>query len=92
LFLCIFLLSAAAAQAATVYRSTGPDGQVVYSDKPPADGKVQKTLNFANLPATPMPDSVLKYRQELEKSLLYNGQRVQGYSRQAYDALFGAAR
>jgi len=56
-------------QAATVYRSVGPDGQIIYSDKPPADGKIEKTLSFVDLPSTPMPESVLKYRNELQKSM-----------------------
>lgn len=59
----------ALALAATLYKSIGPDGRVVYSDRPPQNGKVEKTFNFANLPSTPLPDSVLRYRQELEKGL-----------------------
>lgn len=141
--------------AATLYKSIGPDGRVVYSDQPPQTGKVEKTFNFANLPSTPLPESVLRYRQELEKSmsnrlaaspvsknpvllwakwcgyckqaetylnekriafqkqdvdtadgmralaesggrgvpvLLVNGQKVQGFSRPAYDALFASAK
>lgn len=70
LFLLALLLPLAwVTQAATVYRSVGPDGQVVYSDKPPADGKIEKTLSFVDLPSTPMPESVLKYRDELQKSM-----------------------
>jgi len=65
----VALLAPALSQAATVYRSVGPDGQIIYSDKPPADGKIEKTLGFVDLPSTPMPDSVLKYRDELQKSM-----------------------
>jgi len=147
------------ALAETVYKSVGPDGKVIYSQEPPAGGKVEKTLNFSNLPSTPLPDSVLRYRDELQKSMsrklsdagkpratgqpalfsaqwcgycrqakaylaekrigyqeydidtpngmrafvelgggrgvpvmLWNGKKVQGFSRPAYDALFSASR
>jgi glutaredoxin len=151
-------LAPAAIHADTVYRSVGPDGKVTYSPRPPADGKIDKTLVFENLPSSPLPDSVLRHRRELMKSvnqrladagkanraqlaffmaqwcgyckqakrylaekgirhaeydidtaegmrafveagevrgipvMLFNGQRVQGFSRGAYDALFASAR
>ncbi len=56
-------------QAETVYKSVGPDGRITYSQDPPSAGKVEKTLSFANLPSTPLPDSVLRYREQLEKSM-----------------------
>lgn len=52
-----------------VYRSISPDGRVVYSDQPPATGKVQKVYSFENLPASPVPPTVERYRQELEGSM-----------------------
>jgi len=57
------------AMAETLYKTIGPDGRVEYTDRPPADGKAAKTLNFADLPATPLPDSVLRYREQLKKSM-----------------------
>lgn len=57
------------ANAETLYKSVGPDGRVEYTDRPPADGKAAKTLNFADLPATPLPESVLRYREQLQKSM-----------------------
>ena len=65
----ILLLLPALTQAGTVYKSVGTDGKITYSDQPPSAGKVAKTLNLANLPATPLPDSVVRYRNELEKSM-----------------------
>ncbi len=49
------LLAATAAAAGTVYKSTAPDGSVVYSDHPPADGKVDKVISFDDLPSSPVP-------------------------------------
>ncbi len=64
---CILL--PALTQAGTVYKSVGPDGKIIYSDQPPPAGKVEKTLNFADLPSTPLPESVIRYRDELQKSM-----------------------
>lgn len=146
-------------QADTVYKSVGPDGRITYSQDPPSAGKVEKTLSFTNLPSTPLPESVLRYREQLEKStgkrldesakprlsgqatlfmaqwcgyckqakrylsekaipyqeydidtpvgmrafvelgagkgvpvMLWNGRKVQGFTRAAYDTLFSASR
>jgi glutaredoxin len=48
------LLAATAAGAQTVYKSTNPDGSVVYSDKPPAGGKIDKIITFPDLPSSPL--------------------------------------
>ncbi len=69
LVLAAFALASAAIQADTVYRSVGPDGKVTYSQRPPPDGKIDKTLVFQNLPSTPLPESTLRYRAELMKSM-----------------------
>lgn len=61
--------SAFAAHAGTLYKSVGPDGRIIYSDQPPADSKVEKTIAFTNLPATPLPAAVLRYREELQKGV-----------------------
>ena len=62
-------LASAAIHADTVYRSVGPDGKVTYSQRPPADGKIDKTIVFQNLPSSPLPESVLRHRRELMKSM-----------------------
>jgi len=64
-----FAFASAAIHADTVYRSVGPDGKVTYSQRPPADGKIDKTLVFQNLPSSPLPESTLRYRAELMKSM-----------------------
>jgi glutaredoxin len=71
LCICVLgsLLIPSAALADTLYKSIDPDGKVIYSDRPPTDAKVQKTLTFSNLPASPLPESVIRYRQELQKSV-----------------------
>jgi glutaredoxin len=68
IFIALFA-AFAITQADTVYKSVGPDGKIIYSQDPPAGGRAAKTLTFTNLPSTPMPDSVLRYRDELEKSM-----------------------
>ena len=49
------LLAASAAAAGTVYKSTAPDGSIVYSDHPPANGKIDKTISFDDLPMSVVP-------------------------------------
>jgi glutaredoxin len=63
------LLLAPAVQSATVYRSVDADGKVVYSDKPLASGKVQRQLNIASGPTSPLPDAVVRYQADLDKSM-----------------------
>ena len=54
--------------AATVYKTVGADGKVIYTDQPPADSKTAATLNIAEQPSSPLPASVLKYQEQLAKS------------------------
>ena len=68
MFLWLFAMPALT-QGETVYKSVGPDGRITYSQDPPSAGKVEKTLSFTNLPSTPLPESVLRYREQLEKSM-----------------------
>ena len=53
----MFVLPVASASAAAqiVYKSISPDGSVVYSDKPPSEGKVEKIIEFPDLPSSPVP-------------------------------------
>jgi len=48
------LLIAAPAATQTIYQSRGANGVPVYSDKPPTDGKVEKTLVYQYLPSSPV--------------------------------------
>ncbi len=60
---------AMAATAETVYKVVGPDGEITYSDKPPSDrARTTNTLEFRNLPSSPLPAQVLRFREQLEKS------------------------
>ena len=66
---CIFLLTLVMSAAAdTVYKVVGPDGEITYSDKPPAERARTNTLEFRNLPSSPLPNHVLRFREQLEKS------------------------
>lgn len=139
------------APAQNLYKSIGPDGRIVYSDRRPAEGRIEKTLQFKNLPASSLPASASSQLEQLRKQkgaqqaaaqagqvviyttswcgyckkakaylagkgisyreldietgpgmaayaqaggeggvplLFYRGQRVQGYSKEAYDSLF----
>ena len=52
LILALVAGSASDVRAETIYKSVGPDGSVVYSDHPPANGKVEKKFEFADLPSS----------------------------------------
>lgn len=56
------------ANGETVYKITRPDGEVTYSDKPPAGKSQAETLEFRNLPSSALPPEVLRFREQLEKS------------------------
>jgi glutaredoxin len=62
LFLC------GLACAGEVYKSIGADGKVQYGDRKPAAGQVE-ILRLPDLPASPLPASVLRYREDLQRSL-----------------------
>ncbi len=64
----ITLALAMSTSADTVYKAVGPDGEITYSDKPPADRARTNTLEFRNLPSSPLPAEVLRFREQLEKS------------------------
>lgn len=53
--------------AQTLYKSIGPDGRVVYSDRPPAEGRLEKTITFENLPSSPLPASAASYVEQLSR-------------------------
>jgi glutaredoxin len=61
------LLSVTAANAQTLYKSVGPDGKTVYSDRPPPDGRIQKTLKFENLPTSTLPADSTSYVEQLRR-------------------------
>ncbi|MEO8185932.1 MAG: glutaredoxin family protein [Burkholderiaceae bacterium] len=66
---CLLSLALAmSASAETVYKVVGPDGEITYSDKPPSDRARTNTLEFRNLPSSPLPAHVLRFREQLEKS------------------------
>ena len=63
-FLCL-MLAVGAAQAGKIYKHTLPNGDVVYSDKPPAadqgeESKVERLQSFSLPPAPPLEDSTAK--------------------------------
>ena len=64
----VTLVIAMTASADTVYKAVGPDGEITYSDKPPSDRARANTLEFRNLPSSPLPPEVLRFREQLEKS------------------------
>lgn len=72
--LALLLLCSAATMtgpfAATLYKSVGPDGTTHYSDRPPADGRIEKTLQFENLPSSALPAATSTYVEQLRKANL----------------------
>ena len=60
--------SAIAQTTTTLYKSVGPDGNVVYGDRPPTDGRTAKALPFESLPASPLSSETLAYLEQLEHS------------------------
>ena len=61
------VLAADAPTQTTLYKSVGPDGRIVYGDRPPADGRSAQTLKFENLPSSPLSPATLAYLEQLKK-------------------------
>jgi glutaredoxin len=61
-------LPATTTWAQTLYKSIGPDGKAVYGDKPPVDGRLEKTLKVESLPNTALPPNYLAELQTLRKA------------------------
>jgi glutaredoxin len=64
LFLCAVALPLA--QAQTLYKVVTPDGRVLYTDHPPTQGKLLKTLTPDAAPATALPASAAEQLAKLQ--------------------------
>lgn len=69
LLLILALLLPLAAGAGSIYKSTGSNGNRIYSDEPQANTRNQQVIEFNEAPATPLPDSVIQYRKNLEERI-----------------------
>jgi glutaredoxin len=72
LMLVVFMIAgpvhgADAPSQTTLYKSVGPGGKTIYSDRPPVDGRASKAMKFENLPSTPLSPATLAYLEQLEK-------------------------
>lgn len=65
----LLLLFGAPLGAQTLYKSTGPNGEVIYSAKPLTGARVEKTLEYTPGPSNPLPDYVLRFKEEITKKL-----------------------
>lgn len=63
------LMQSPQSRAETLYKTLDADGRAIYSDRPPTVGKVVKTIDVVSPPSTPLPESVLRYRDELRRSM-----------------------
>ena len=54
------------ATAQTLYKSVMPDGSILYSDRPPAQGQVVKTLTPDIAPSTALPVSAVEQLRRWE--------------------------
>lgn len=67
LLLACALAASAAIPAQTVYKSIGPDGKVVYSDRAPTAGRLEKTMKF-ELASSALPASAASYMEQFRKA------------------------
>lgn len=58
---------ACSALAQELFKSVGPGGRVVYSDRRPTDGRVEKTMKIEQAPSSALPDSTLSYVEQLRR-------------------------
>lgn len=64
--LFLAMLALPCAQAQSLYKVVTPDGRVLYTDKPPAQGKVLKTLTPDAAPTTALPPSAAEQLARLQ--------------------------
>jgi glutaredoxin len=88
---CLVLLAPAIIHADTLYKSVDAEGRVTYSDKRQNAGKVVETFDFKFLPATPLPDSVIREQAELQKKLKAKLSAASSPSDMRQTTLFSAA-
>jgi glutaredoxin len=66
--LCIWLPVCVAQTTTTLYKSIGPDGRTIYSDRPAPNASDSRAITFRNLPATPLSPQTLAFIEEMRKS------------------------
>jgi glutaredoxin len=64
--LALYALALPIVQAQTLYKVVTPDGRVLYTDQPPAKGKVLKTLTPDAAPATALPPPAAEQLAKLQ--------------------------
>ncbi len=57
-----------AVSAQTVYKSVGPNGQIVYSDRAPTVGHLEKTMKFADLPSSALAASAASFMEQFRRT------------------------
>ena len=67
LLLARALAASVAVPAQTVYKSIGPDGKVVYSDRAPTTGRLEKEMKF-ELASSALPASAASYMEQFRKA------------------------
>lgn len=68
LVLCAVLTTTTPIAQTLLYKSVGPDGKIVYSDRAPTEGRLEKTMKFENLPNSPLPASATSQIDILRKA------------------------
>ena len=69
-FVVVFIIGITATTspfADTMYKSIRPDGKIVYSDRPPAEGRIEKMITFENLPSSALPKETFSYVEQLKR-------------------------
>ena len=61
------LLADSPAAQQQLYKSVAPDGRIIYSDRPPADGRVEKTITYYDQPSSGLSPQVLAYLEDLKR-------------------------
>jgi hypothetical protein len=64
--LFLWALALPLAQAQTLYKIVTPNGRVLYTDHPPTEGKLLKTLTPDAAPATALPPSAAEQLRNLQ--------------------------
>lgn len=65
--ICAAVMLLSTAHGQQLYKSVGPDGRVVYSDRQPTQGRLEKTIKYEEQPSSNLATQSVSYVEQLRR-------------------------